>query len=205
MRADDRSGGAQGIRVDMAELRQLYRGVAGADKAIAREMRKAMVGAAGPMVRDVQMAIRLIPSSGRAGTGVREALARGTKATATSTTRTTGIRITTSGRFLPPEKQPLVRAMNSDEWRHPVFGKRLNSEGHVTGWRVRNYRTKFVQRAAMEGGMAPASVRSWGWVAQKSRPYFGRVIYNHLPAVRAGVVEAIEKAAHRVAEKKGQA
>lgn len=187
MRADDRSGGPQGIRVDMAELRQLYRGVATADKAIAREMRKAMVGAAGPMVRDVKANIERIPSSGGRSTGVRAALIRGTKATASSTARTTGIRITTSGKFLPEGKQPLVRAMNTESWRHPVFGA-ADAQRSISN-RIRSIR----------GG------KSWNWVEQKGRPYFGAVVYGHLPAVRAGVVNAIETAAHRVAVKKGQA
>lgn len=139
----------------------------------------------------MRAAIGQIPSKSGTGT-VRGALQAGTRVTImASNPRTAGVKIVTSGAKLPPNKRALVKAMNKESFRHPVFA----NPSHV-----RNWRTKAVRALAAFRGIAPKKVQSWKWVEQKGHPYFGAVLAERRSAIEADISAAAQRAADQIAQ-----
>lgn len=147
MPAERHFSGSQALRIDSAQFYAVAQAAKGFDATLLKHMRKQLRAAGQEMADEVKGAIAQIPSSGRSRTGIRSALQRGTGVSVlTNSPRTAGIRIRTSGRYLPAGKAPLLYAMNLPQFRHPVFPDPRRTR------------------------------KQWGWAAQSGRPYFGTVI-----------------------------
>lgn len=124
MRAAARSGGGDlGITISSPEFHHLFVVARAWDRTLYTNLRKQVREAGKPLVAAVRDEIDRIPSSGRHHRGVRAGLKAGTRASIlASSARTAGLRIVTTGNRLPAGKAPLVKAMNTTSFRHPVFG-----------------------------------------------------------------------------------
>lgn len=167
------------LTFDGSELHAAAQAAKEFDRRMYTEMRRSLRIAASDVIKDIRQEIGRIPSSGKSGTGVRIALQRGTRASiSVSKPKTAGVRIVTSGRYLPEGKKPLVKAMNLAEFRHPVYPKPYN-EPHM--WR--SHRTLRARDYARSVGKRESELASWTWVKQPGRPYFGSVIWRNQNAV----------------------
>mgnify|MGYP000364350185 CR=1 FL=1 len=105
-------------------------------------------------------------------------------ASISNSARRAGVRIVTSPRRLPPIKRPMAKALNKEVFRHPVFADPT---------RVRSLRSRVVNamnRLRVKLGQEP--VKSWEWVNQSGRPYFGATINAHTDDVRRRVKAVME-------------
>lgn len=105
-----------------------------ADKAVLRELRKAIRRAGAESAMAVRREIGNIPSSGKYPTDVRGGLARGTRVSIRAArAKSAGVLIVTSPSALPPGKRSLAKAMNKESFRHPSYGNRnvwVSQKGH---------------------------------------------------------------------------
>jgi len=78
-----------------------------------------------------------------------KALARGIRTKISTSVRSPGVSIVATGRYLPAEKQAMVKAFNKASFRHPTFGNReawvaqagRPYFGAVLDWRKRQMQT----------------------------------------------------------------
>lgn len=171
-------------RIESEDFHRLFVATKDADAVLYRGLRKALREAAGPMVDAVKHEIDQIPSSGKYRSGVRAALKAGTRASISNSARRAGVRIVTSPRRLPPNKRPMAKALNKEVFRHPVFADPT---------RVRSLRSRVVNamnRLRVKLGQEP--VKSWEWVNQSGRPYFGATITAHTEDTRRRVQAVME-------------
>jgi len=118
-------------------------------KDVRKAMNKAIKVATDPAERELKAAVLAIDSDGKRGggrrqwivyaqgksssgiarlprhTGLRKNIARGVTRKITYRGFSTGVRIRTDGKYLPPEQRTLIRKTNSGKkFRHPVMGNR---------------------------------------------------------------------------------
>lgn len=126
-------GDAQVVRIESADFHRLYMASKEFAPDLAKELRKAIRRAGGPIVRDIRSAIDEIPSSGRYRTGVRAALKAGTRVSISTSRTGAGAKFVTNPSRLPAAKRSLAKAMNKAAFRHPVLGNReawVEQAGH---------------------------------------------------------------------------
>lgn len=155
-----------------------------------RELRKRLRLAGEDTAAAVRAEIDQIPASGRHHRGLRAALKRGTRvaiSTGGESGRGAGVRITTRATGFP------AKAMNlpDGKLRHPVYARS-------------NYTLKMADDYAKATGAnkrktRDAARKSWKWVEQPSRPYFGAVILKHQRGLREAVLRALDDAAKQMA------
>lgn len=174
---------AEIARIESADFHKLFIATKDADKILYRDLRKALRDAAEPMVADVKQQIGQIPSSGKYRTGVRAALQAGTRASISTSERRAGVRIVTSPRRLPPNKRVMAKALNKEKFRHPVFADPARPRS------LRSRAVNAMNRIRVKLGKEP--VKSWEWVEQEGRPYFGKVITSHKDDVRDRVQQVL--------------
>lgn len=179
--------GAEEIRVDPPNLRQLLADLKQFEPKLVKSLRAGLRKAGTPMVKEMQAEVRKATTGGRSGKnaylrsrtikgidfdgsvlreresytahrGTREAIARGIGLRIAPGVRTPGIRVVSAGSTLDPSRKAMVKAFNRTTFRHPVFGNRND------------------------------------WVNQSGRPYFGAVIDRHREAFQKAVEEAIAAA-----------
>ncbi len=170
-------------RIESADFHNLFLATKDADKVLYRDLRKALRESAEPMVAEIKSEIGQIPSSGKYRSGIRAALKAGTRASISNSARRAGVRIVTSPRRLPPNKRPMAKALNKESFRHPVFADPT---------RVRSLRSRAVNamnRLRVARGEEP--VKSWEWVEQNGRPYFGATITAHTDETRRRVQQVL--------------
>lgn len=97
--------------------------------------------------------------------GMRAAIAGSMGVSITNSTRGVGITLRASQRKMPAGMGPMVKAYNTQRFRHPVFADPSRTRDQ------------------------------WGWAYQAGQPYFGSVIGKHRGDMNAAVVAAMEKAA----------
>lgn len=166
----ERRTAAEALHVDSGNFHRVLSAAKEFDAALYAGLRRELRDAAKPLVEDIQANIRLIPSSGRTRWGMRDALAKGTRASIVSggkTGRMAGIRIVTKPKPVPYATKSGAKlhtfptaAFNtkSGRFRHPVFGADR-------------------------------------WVEQAGRPYFGSVIYGHRQQVAERIAAVLAEAA----------
>lgn len=187
------------VTVDAAEFRRLMLEVKGFDAKMAASIRRNLRTAGEAAAGDVRSALgQAPPSGGRRSVGVRAALAAGTKVVVG--TKAPGVKITTSGKALPPAHQPMLRLYNKAQWRHPVFA----SYGKRSGLKKAAKASKGSLRSALRGldrALADRDRRKAVWVAQKGRPYFGTVIQARRDDMERAVLAAMDEAAEAIAHR----
>lgn len=179
------------MRIEAEDFRMLMLEARDFDKKLYAGLRKQMRLIAEDTVADVRAEIGRIPSSGRYRRGLRASLARGTRASITmgnKVGRGAGVRVTTSSRGMP------AKAMNlpMGRLRHPVFKRDNYTLGQADAFAKA---TEGVSR----GKARAAARRSWKWVQQDSRPYFGITILKHQRGMRERIVQALDDAAKEMA------
>ena len=124
-RAASRSGGGESFRVEASEFTTLMRDAKAFDRDLGLRMRREIRNAAKPIVADVKRKVlEDPPGGGRVTVGTREAIARGVALKISTATKGGGVTVAASGRHLPTDRKAMLRAYNSDSFRHPVYGNR---------------------------------------------------------------------------------
>ena len=103
--------------VNVDDFRRLAGKTSELEPRLKRELRASIRLAAERAADDARTTIDNGPST----TGLRMAIAQGIRVTV-MTGNTAGIRITTAVSQMPEGKQKLVRAMDKQSFRHPIFG-----------------------------------------------------------------------------------
>lgn len=126
-------------RIEPGSLRRLVQASRTWDKVSRAEMRKGLRAAASKGAEAAQREVLGPPPARGAASmahrasrpsGLREGLAKGVKVairtgreSSSGVVSGEGVRVTTTGSRLAPDKEPMVKAYMAREFRHPVFGR----------------------------------------------------------------------------------
>lgn len=110
------------------QLREVARDlqVAGSPRGLRYRLRRNIVAAVEPMKKQVQQNAAAIPVRGVKSTGLRAAIARATRVSIKSSSRTRNVlvRLMVDAKRMPAGQQSLPVLMEGERrWRHPVYGK----------------------------------------------------------------------------------
>jgi hypothetical protein len=137
---------AEGIKIDAEEFKEYYRAISKIDVELGKAMGKRMRQLAKPIVEEVRAAVLATPAGRSAGAtrakkgstlGLRAAIAASTKADINKTGKGAAVHIRVSkSKMASIGGRPVSVAYYYEgrkaNWRHPIFGRRANSEDWAT-------------------------------------------------------------------------
>jgi hypothetical protein len=150
------AGGAD-FRIEAQDFSRVLIDAKAFEPALAKSIRKNIREAARPAVADVRRTVLETPTKGTRTFGVRRAIAQGVGVRISAARGGGGVNVAASGRRLPANRKPMVKLLNRERWRHPVFGDR-DTWAQQSGrpyfgsvlWRYRDDIRDAVQRALDE-------------------------------------------------------
>jgi hypothetical protein len=113
------------IRVDASDLRKVAKIAKAFSPELQKQLRKQVRAAAGIGAKEVQSAIRDMPSKGEDDHDLRELIAKAVSVSFTTGTRAqVSIRVRRSAALERIGAGGIAKAINLGRWRHPLFGNR---------------------------------------------------------------------------------
>ena len=108
------------VSINGPDFARLMNELKAADKKAASAIRKGIRIEAKKAADDVKREVLAGPGGGR--TGVRAGIASGLAVRIDTGRNPRILRIAASSKNLPDERKPMLRLLNKESWRHPVFG-----------------------------------------------------------------------------------
>lgn len=149
--------------LDPESLRQVLAEVREFEPKLATALRKNLRVIGGEIVTAMQAEVRSAPSKGRGSHSTRAEIAAGLGVAVKTGKRREGVFITGSARKMAPGRAAMPRAMNKNQWRHPIFGTSVwvSQRGHpYFGKSITPYEEKAAQAIEDALDEALATVRS---------------------------------------------
>ena len=113
------------LQFDSGDWYQLTKTLRAYSPELVRSLRRRLRGVGQEAVDEIKNTLGLPSPDGGPDDGLyRQMLADATKVTVSFGRRSAGVGVRTSNRSLPEEHQPIMRAYNLRDFRHPVFGDR---------------------------------------------------------------------------------
>lgn len=196
MSVAERQARAEGLRVESQDFRRVLLAAKEFDNKLYAGLRRALRDASAPMVEDMRANIRAIPSAGKHKHGMREKLAGNVRAaivTGGKSGKRAGIRITAKPAKRLDKRGKVIEfpgaAFNAKagRFRHPIFADPERARHDGLG----------VEGRKLAGDTVD---KTWQWVEQPGRPWFGAVVFKHQEQTRNAIAAALDEVARAMSQ-----